>query len=220
MGKDLSEIDDIYRTSYEEITEEFSNKVRDGKDRNRARIEYRKKFHKILNKRNKEYLDYVKKHKEEILGMPEKKKGKIFKKEVYKAYHINFEETRAEKLKKFFKRTFFHFVLFLKKIKYNFVPSWVKFFVFRVMLFFRSIWIDISLFFRGIKLNIFRVFNRYFERVREKILFVFSRIKNFFGKISDWNKARLEKKKKEREEKMLKKEEEKREREKEKDSKE
>lgn len=208
MGKDLSEIEDAYRESYELITDEFSKKVREGKDRSKARIDYRKKFHKILKKRNRAYLIYVKNHKEELLGMPEKKKKKAYKKEVYKAYHIDFRETFFQKTKKIFNKMFFNLSLFFKKVRYNFIPSWMKFFVFRLALFFKSIWLDVSLFIRGIKLNAFRVFNRHFEIIKEKVLVVVNKIKDKFNEFSEWNKARVEAKKKRKEEALLKKEEE------------
>lgn len=206
MGKDLSEIEDEYKTSYEEITDDFSKKVREGKDRSKARRDYRKKFHRILKKRNKAYTNYVKKHKQELLGMPEKKKKKSSKKGVYKAYHIDFEDSFLDKLNYFSKRFFFHLSLFFRKVRYNLIPSRIKFWVFRIGVFLKSIFSDVSLFVRGIRMNVSRYFSRIYEKIKGWMLNVFSKIKGVVSRIDEWNKKRIEKKKKAKEEKSLEKE--------------
>ena len=207
MGKDLSEIEDDYKTAYEDLIDKYREELKLRKDGDKYRKGFHRQFNKILHRRNKAYSEYVKKHGTELLSMPEKKIKKDIDKGVYHAYHVEFKKTFLERMKMRSDSFCFNLLLHAKSVKYNIIPSWLKFFAFRVGLFFRSIFSDVSLFFRGIRLDISRVFRRYFSRLKDSVMVIVNKIKDRINIIKEWNKRRIEAKKKKKEEKEQKKKE-------------
>jgi hypothetical protein len=195
MGKELSEIEDDYRTAYELEIEKYKQRLKLGKNKKKAREVFRKNFHKLLEKRNKASLRYMNKNKKKLLGMPEKKKKKEEKIRHLHVSHIDFRHRFSYYFKHWFHMITFELGLFFRSLRYNIVPSWLKYVIFRLGVFLSSVRVDFENLFNGIKRGFLRVFNRKYERRKEKVLAAHAKIK---GKIDAWKeqrKAELEEKK-------------------------
>jgi hypothetical protein len=207
MGKDLSEIEDDYKTAYDLEIDRYRECLKTRKNVEKARKVFYDNFKKLLTKRNKQYVNYVYKNKEKILGMPERKKRKEEKFKVYHAYHIDFKRVFFGRLLHKFHVFGFNFILFFRSLRYNFFPSWFKYLFFRVGVFFSSCRVDFANFFRLVNHNFMRIFIRYYERIRERILLIYSKIKKKFDDWKEARKAKIEAKKQKDEERKQKMEE-------------
>lgn len=207
--KDISDIEDEYKESYEEITERYKTKISSGKNKILAQKEFTQDFKKILSRRNKQLQNYVSHNKDKLLDMPEKKIKKEEKNKVYKAYHIDFRKNFYQRLKMKSAIFWFKLKLFFRGVKYNIFPSKLKFMFFRMGIFFSSFFVDFSNFFRTIKRTFRRVFGRYYDRMKERIVKRVNKVKDYFLKIKEERKKKEEEKKKLKEEEEQKKLEEK-----------
>lgn len=200
--KNLSDIDDEYNESFEEIVDKFRKDLSKSKNHKKSGEKFNKNLSKILKKRKSQYLSFLKSHKKELLDMPKKKKKKEIPNKIYKAYEFNFNETLFESISRKFKKFIFNFSLFYRKIKYNIVPSKIKFLFFRTNLFLRSLSYDVNVTTGFIFSRLWKLIMKISSKIKDVWLIVYNYLKGKFLKIKANIDARKKKKKEEKEAKL------------------
>lgn len=202
--KDLNEIEEIYNESFEKITEEFQNQMKESKDHDKLHQIYKKKLDKILKKKNSSSKKYIKHNKEKLLELPEKHPKKYQKQKYLNAKSFNFNQNILEITVQMLKKMGFNF-----KIKiitfWNSKPIvFFRIFFFKKRLFFSSIKSDIDTYVsikfkkqKAIVLKLKESSKKKYDKTKEKILEKIKVIKEKKKKISEKLKSKLKTKKQE-----------------------
>lgn len=205
--KNLEEVDDEYNEAFEEEVEAYHVKLAAGKNKKKVQDEFHRNLARLIARRNSDSLKYIKKNKVKLLGMPVKKVKKKKELGVYKASHIDFRRSFLVNTKMFFSYFTFRSSLILRSIYYNFIPSRLKFVLFRIGLFLSSVWFDVKMFFTSIGRSVSRIFSRIFESVKDSVVKVVVKLKRVTDKFKEkYTKYQEEKKKKKEAAELVKKE--------------
>lgn len=182
--KDLSEIEDEYKNSFDELMELYKKEVSLGKNKKDLRKKFKTKLNKIISKRDSAINKYIKKHRSELLGFEKKNKPKEKKgKKEYRAYHINFKKSFFKRIQEKLDLCFFKIHLILRNFWYNFIPSKIKFFFFRFNFILRAFFYDIKMIFVKISRKISKSNSKLILEIKKIFAWfsmIFSKIASFF----------------------------------------
>ncbi|MDA3836626.1 MAG: hypothetical protein PF542_03310 [Nanoarchaeota archaeon] len=206
--KSLGEVEDEYKNSFELLVDEYREKLKVPKLKDKARNNFSKKLNKLLKRRGKDYKRYVNSHGQELLEMPKKKERKELEPGVYHAYNFDFNHSFWDRFKQRWKMFKFRAGLLYRHVKYHMIPSWVKFSFFRLGVFFSSLSFDIGNVYRLVKSRIGFHSRNFWDAAVEKVMMVVNWFKVKNKLISDWFKARAEAKKKKESDALTKKQQE------------
>ena len=106
MVKSLDLIEEEYKDAFENLILKYREKLKNPKNHDRARLEFKKSLAKIIRIKDRESLDYIKKNKNKLLDFPEKKKEKIEKISVFHAEKFDFNPNLFERARFFLNLTF------------------------------------------------------------------------------------------------------------------